>query len=174
MNVISAYAPPVGCEMEEKEEFWRELHKHVLQVPIGERMILGADFNGHVGEGNNGDEEAMGMYRVKERNTEGQMVIVFAKRIKIAIVNTYLKKKEENRVTYKSGGRSTQVDYILCRRRNRKKEGEKDLYSLARQRNRDEQDVQQVKMINDKDGNVLSREESVLGRWKEYFEESRE
>ncbi|XP_076867340.1 uncharacterized protein LOC143518621 [Brachyhypopomus gauderio] len=26
-------------------------------------------------------------------------------------------------------------------------------------------------MINDKDGNVLSGEESVLGRWKEYFEE---
>ncbi|XP_065672208.1 uncharacterized protein LOC136090032 [Hydra vulgaris] len=315
MNVISAYAPQVGCNMEEKEEFWRELDEVVLQAPIEERMILGADFNGHVGEGNSGDEEVMGRYGVKERNTEEQVVVDFAKRIKMAVVNTCFKKKEEHRVTYKSGGRGTQVDYIFCRRRNLKevsdckmvpgeseakqirivicmmilevkkkrvrtepkirwwklkdedccvkfrdevrqalgggildtwdetsntvrdvtrkilgvtsgqkkidketwswneevqeslrgkrlakknwhlqvdrstrrcvakakekaysnlfeklntKEGEKDLFRLARQRNRGGQDVQQVRIIKDKDGNVLSSEESVLGR---YFEE---
>ncbi|KAK3564064.1 hypothetical protein QTP86_007518 [Hemibagrus guttatus] len=37
-----------------------------------------------------------------------------------AMVNTYFQKREEHRVTYKSGGRSTQVDYILCRRGNLK------------------------------------------------------
>ncbi|XP_065658458.1 uncharacterized protein LOC136082970 [Hydra vulgaris] len=120
MNVISAYAPQVGCDMEKKEEFWKELDEVVLQVPIEEKMILGADFNGHVGEGNSGDEEVMGRYGVKERNTEGQMVVYFAKRIKMAVVNTYFKKKEKHRVTHKSDGRGTQVDYILCRRRNLK------------------------------------------------------
>ncbi|XP_065662616.1 uncharacterized protein LOC136085255 [Hydra vulgaris] len=64
MNVISAYAPQVGCDMEEKEEFWREVDEVVLQVPLEEKMILGADFNGHVGEGNSGDEGVMGRYRV--------------------------------------------------------------------------------------------------------------
>ena len=39
----------------------------------------------------------------------------------LAIVNTYFKKKDEHRVTYKSGGKSTQVDYVMCRRRNLKK-----------------------------------------------------
>ncbi|XP_065662896.1 uncharacterized protein LOC136085511 [Hydra vulgaris] len=78
MNVISAYAP---------------------QVAIEERMILGADFNGQVSEGNSGDEEVMVRYGVKESNTEGQMVIDFAKRIKMAVINTYFKKKEEHRVT---------------------------------------------------------------------------
>ena len=38
----------------------------------------------------------------------------------LAIVNTYFKKKDEHRVTYKSGGKSTQVDYVMCRRRNLK------------------------------------------------------
>ena len=37
----------------------------------------------------------------------------------LAIVNTYFK-KDEHRVTYKSGGKSTQVDYVMCRRRNLK------------------------------------------------------
>ena len=42
--------------------------------------------------------------------------IDFATRMEMAVVNTYFKKREEHRVTYKNGGRSTQVDYFMCRR----------------------------------------------------------
>ncbi|KAJ8348945.1 hypothetical protein SKAU_G00275370 [Synaphobranchus kaupii] len=120
VNVISAYAPQVGCEMEEKEEFWSVLDEVVESVPARERVVIGADFNGHVGEGNKGDEEVMGRYGVKERNVEGQMVVDFAKRMGMAVVNTYFTKREEHRITYKSGGRCTQMDYVLCRRCNLK------------------------------------------------------
>ncbi|KAI5620152.1 hypothetical protein C0J50_20287 [Silurus asotus] len=57
-------------------------------------------------------------------NVEGQMVVDFAKRMEMAVVNTYFKKKEDHRVTYKSGGRCTQVDYVLCRRCNLKEIGD--------------------------------------------------
>ncbi|KAK3559553.1 hypothetical protein QTP86_013720 [Hemibagrus guttatus] len=305
LNVVSGYAPQVGCELEEKERFC-ELDEVMESIPMGERVVIGADFNGHVGEGNTGDEEVMGKFGVKERNLEGQMVVDFAKRMDMGVVNTYFQKREEHRVTYKSGGRRTQVDYILCRRGNLKeisackvvvgesvarqhrmvvcrtlivckkkrskieiekktkwwklkneecceefrqklrqalggqvvlpddwettaeviretgrkdsiqrkrlakkkwdmdrteenrqeykesqcrvkrelskakqtaydelytrldtREGEKDLYRLARQRDRDGKDVQQVRVIKDRDG----REESVQRRWKEYIEE---
>ncbi|KAK3542583.1 hypothetical protein QTP86_031285, partial [Hemibagrus guttatus] len=116
LNVVSGYAPQVGCELEEKERFWSELDEVMESIPTGERVVIGADFNGHVGEGNRGDEEVMGKFGVKEKNLEGQMVVDFAKRM----VNTYFQKREEHRVTYKSGGRRTQVDYILCRRGNLK------------------------------------------------------
>ncbi|KAK3537187.1 hypothetical protein QTP70_002628 [Hemibagrus guttatus] len=332
LNVVSGYAPQVGCELEEKERFWSELDEVMESIPTGERVVIEADFNGHVGEGNTGDEEVMGKFGVKERNLEGQMVVDFAKRMDMGVVNTYFQKREEHRVTYKSGGRSTQVDYILCRRGNLKevsdckvvvgesvarqhrmvvcrmtlmvckkkrseiekktkwwklkkeecceefrqklrqalggqvvlpddwettaeviretgrkvlgvssgrrkedketwwwneevqdsiqrkrlakkkwdmdrteenrqeykelqrrvkrevskakqkaydelytrldtREGEKDLYKLARQRDRDGKDVQQVRVIKDRDGRVLTSEESVQRRWKEYFEE---
>ncbi|KAK3574132.1 hypothetical protein QTP86_003419 [Hemibagrus guttatus] len=280
----------VGCELEEKERFWSELDEVMESIPTGERVVIGADFNGHVGEGNTGEEEVMGKFGVKERNLEGQMVVDFAKRMDMGVVNTYFQKREEHRVTYKSGGRRTQVDYILCRRGNLKeisdckvvvgesvarqhrmvvcrmtlmvckkksrsdqgdgerkvlgvssgrrkedketwwwneevqdsiqrkrlakkkwdmdrteenrqeykelqrrvkrevskakqkaydelytrldtREGEKDLYRLARQRDRDGKDVQQVRVIKDRDGRVLTSEESVQRRWKEYFEE---
>ncbi|KAK3532736.1 hypothetical protein QTP86_028100 [Hemibagrus guttatus] len=120
LNVVSGYAPQVGWELEEKERFWSELDEVMESIPTGERVVIGADFNGHVGEGNTGDEEVMGKFGVKERNLEGQMVVDFAKRMDMAVVNTYFQKREEHRVTYKSGGRRTQVDYILCRRGNLK------------------------------------------------------
>ncbi|KAK3546857.1 hypothetical protein QTP86_003757 [Hemibagrus guttatus] len=112
--------PEVGCELEEKERFWSELDEVMESIPTGERVVIGADFNGHVGEGNTGDEEMMGKFGVKERNLEGQMIVDFAKRMDMGVVNTYFQKREEHRVTYKSGGRRTQVDYILCRRGNLK------------------------------------------------------
>ncbi|KAK3568429.1 hypothetical protein QTP86_006942 [Hemibagrus guttatus] len=231
----------VGCELEEKERFWSELDEVMESIPTGERVVIGADFNGHVGEGNTGDEEVMGKFGVKERNLEGQMVVDFAKRMDMAVVNTYFQKREEHRVTYKSGGRRTQKlrqalggqvvlpddwettaeviretgrkDSVQRKRLAKKKwdmdrteenrqeykelqrrvkrevskakqkaydelytrldtrEGEKDLYRLARQRDRDGKDVHQVRVIKDRDGRVLTSEESVQRRWKEYFEE---
>ncbi|KAK3536575.1 hypothetical protein QTP86_013771 [Hemibagrus guttatus] len=264
LNVVSGYAPQVGCELEEKERFWSELDEVMESIPTGERVVIGADFNGHVGEGNTGDEEVMGKFGVKERNLEGQMVVDFAKRMDLAVVNTYFQKREEHRVTYKSGGRRTQKlrqalggqvvlpddwettaeviretgrkvlgvssgrrkedketwwwneevqnsvqrkrlakkkwdmdrteenrqEYKELQRRVKRKvskakqkaydelytrldtrEGQKDLYRLARQRDRDGKDVQQVRVIKDRDGRVLTSEESVQRRWKEYFEE---
>ena len=50
------------------------------------------------------------------------------------------------------------------------KEGEKELYRLARQRDRTGKDVQHVKVIKDENGNVMVNSEAVLKRWKEYFE----
>ena len=49
------------------------------------------------------------------------------------------------------------------------KEGEKTLYRLARQRHQAGKDVQLVRMMKDKDGNVMTDEESVLRIWKEYY-----
>ena len=58
-------------------------------------------------------------YGAETRNMEGLMVVDFAKRMDLAIVNTYFK-KDKHRVTYKSGRKSTQVDYVMCKRRNLK------------------------------------------------------
>ncbi|KAK3564028.1 hypothetical protein QTP86_006951 [Hemibagrus guttatus] len=112
LNVVSGYAPQVGCELEEKEKFWSELDEVMESIPTGERVVIGADFNGHVGEGNTGDEEVMGKFGVKERNLEGQMVVDFAKRMNMAVVNTYFWKREEHRVTYKSGDLENAYDRV--------------------------------------------------------------
>ncbi|KAK3571318.1 hypothetical protein QTP86_005952 [Hemibagrus guttatus] len=86
---------------------------------------------------------------------------------------------EENRQEYKESqcrvkrkvSKAKQKAYDELYTRLDTREGEKDLYRLARQRDRDGKDVQQVRVIKGRDGRVLTSEESVQRRWKEYFEE---
>ena len=52
-----------------------------------------------------------------KRNNEGQALVDFAKSMELAITNTYFVKKPAHRVTYNSGRRSSQVDYVMVRRR---------------------------------------------------------
>ena len=50
------------------------------------------------------------------------------------------------------------------------KEGENELFKIAKQRNNQSKDVQQVRVIKSKTGEMLMEEEKVKQRWKEYFD----
>ena len=207
-------------------ELWRVTDR-ITCLKKYERIVVGADLNGHVKEGNNGDEECMGRHGLEKRNNEGQAVVDFAKRMELAITNTYFVKKPAHRVTYRIDGRSSQVNYITVRRRRIKevvdtkvivdesvakqhrivvsaviiwtkwkkapkpvkrikwwklkdlkvknkfktKEGENELFKIAKQKNRQSKDVQQVRVIKSKTGEILMEEEKVKQRWKEYFDD---
>ena len=92
LNIVSAYAPQVNNSMKKKNDFWQDLDGLIESVLKEERIVLGADLNGHVGKGNIWDKEIMGRYGAGTRNKEGSMVVDFAKRMDLAIVNTYFKK----------------------------------------------------------------------------------
>ena len=62
LNTVSAYVPQVNNSMEEKNDFWEDLDELIESISTEERIVLGADLNGHVGEGNIGDKEIMGRY----------------------------------------------------------------------------------------------------------------
>ena len=87
LNIVSAYAPQVDNSMKEKNDFWKDLNGLIESISKEERIVLGADLNGYVGEGNIGDEEIMGRYGAGTRNKEGSMIL--GKRMDLAIVNTY-------------------------------------------------------------------------------------
>ena len=88
MTVISVYAPQVGCLMEEKDKFSTDLDEVMESIPKEERVVIGADSNGHVGDGNRGNENIMGRYDEKARNAEGQMVVDFATRMEMGVLKT--------------------------------------------------------------------------------------
>ena len=120
LNIVSAYVPQINNSLEEKNDFWEDLDGLIESISKKERIVLGANLNKHVGKGNTGDEKIMKRYGAGTRNKERSMVVDFEKRMNLAIVNIYFKKKDEHRVTYMSGGKSTQVDYVMCRRGNLK------------------------------------------------------
>ena len=49
INIVSAYIPQVGCTDEEKEEFWEELEELIRSFSEKDKIVLGADLNGHIG-----------------------------------------------------------------------------------------------------------------------------
>ena len=83
-------------------------------------MWIGGDLNGHVGEGNTGEEVFVGRFGLGVRNAEGNRIVEFAQKMEMAIVNTFFEKRKEHKITYKSGGRESQIDYMLCTRRSLK------------------------------------------------------
>ena len=81
LNIVSAYTPQVGNSMKKKNDFWEDLDGLIEVVSKEERIVLGADLNGHVGEENIGNEEIMGRYSAGTRNNERSMVVDFVKRM---------------------------------------------------------------------------------------------
>ena len=65
--IVSAYAPQMGCEEEEKQEFWKKMDKVMAKFRDSERVVIGADFNGHVGEGNSCFEHIAGKFGFRRR-----------------------------------------------------------------------------------------------------------
>ncbi|KAJ9162547.1 hypothetical protein P3X46_022311 [Hevea brasiliensis] len=51
------------------------------------------------------------------------------------------------------------------------KEGEKDIYRLARKREKKYQDLNQVRCIKDKEEKVLVKDENIKERWRNYFDD---
>ena len=50
------------------------------------------------------------------------------------------------------------------------REGEKDIYKLAKQRDKKSKDLDHIRCIKDEDQRVLVKDHEIKGRWRTYFE----
>ena len=87
---------------------------------------------------------------------------------KMKILKRYTKKKKSKAKKAVTMAKGRTYDNLYARLET--KEGEKEFYRLARQRDKAGKDVQHVRVIKDENGNVMVNSEAVLKRWKEYFE----
>ena len=115
VNIICAYAPQVGCREEEKEIFREQMDQELSATMDEERVIVGGDLNGHVGRSREGIERIHGGWGMGDRNDEGENIVETALAFDLAI-NTFFEKKVNQYVTYNSGGRESQIDFLMCRR----------------------------------------------------------
>lgn len=115
-SIFSVYAPQVGCTDEIKDQFWIDLQEEMEKVEQDEKCIVGGDLNGHVGSGNDVISRIHGGKTYGEGNAEGERIIDFAVSYDMMIANTFFNKRQEHLITYKSGGRTSQIDFLLYRR----------------------------------------------------------
>jgi hypothetical protein len=121
LNVVSAYAPQMGCAQEEKDSFWKSFDSAMQGIEREEKVVIGGDLNGRVGKVRGGYERIHGGCGYGDRNEEGGEVLRFAEAYDMALVNTYFKKPERHLITFKSGRVQSQIDYVMVRRNELKK-----------------------------------------------------
>jgi len=92
------------------------MDNHMHSFGPDEHVIIGGDLNGHVGLHRTGYENHHGGQGFGVRNEEGDRILDFAEMHELALVITYFKKRATDLITYDSGPRTTQVDYLLVRR----------------------------------------------------------
>ena len=117
-NIVSAYAPQVGYDETEKDKFWDELDNIVAGMNRQERIVIGADLNGHVGKKYENDR-VHGGHGYGELNAEGERIVEMAQSNRLFICNTGFRKKDSHLITYTSGIGKSQIDYIMVRQINR-------------------------------------------------------
>uniref|UniRef100_A0A8I6Y9C3 Craniofacial development protein 2-like n=1 Tax=Hordeum vulgare subsp. vulgare TaxID=112509 RepID=A0A8I6Y9C3_HORVV len=122
LNVICTYALQICHNENTKREFWEGMEDMVRSVPIGEKLFIGGDLNGHVGTSNTGFEGVHGGfgYGYGIRNQEGEDVLSFALAYNMIVAKTLFKKRESHLVTFSSGQHSSQIDFILSGREDRR------------------------------------------------------
>ena len=120
LNLISVYAPQKGWSKVVKEEFLAMLVEVESGIDSGERLLICGDLNGHVGSEIDGFEGVHGGFGFGKRNEEGEVILETADALNLAVLNTWFKRKERRLFTYENDGCRTVVDYILCRKSERK------------------------------------------------------
>ena len=89
-------------------------------VPARERLVEGADLNGHVGRSNDGFQRVHAGKGFGDRNAGGERVLENMEASDLALLNTFFDKKEEHLVSFKSGNDRSQIDFILVRKSEQK------------------------------------------------------
>ncbi|WMV29994.1 hypothetical protein MTR67_023379 [Solanum verrucosum] len=119
LSVISVYAPQVGLGEEAKKLFYEDLDEVVRGLPITKKIVIGGDFNGHIGATSNGFDDVHGGFGFGERNGGGTSLLDFAKAFELVMANSCFLKKENHMVTFCSSVAKTQIDYLLLRKGDR-------------------------------------------------------
>jgi hypothetical protein len=120
LNVISVYAPQVGLDESAKRQFWEDLDSLIRVVPSSEKLFIGGDLNGHVGTTSAVFEAVHGGFGYDSRNQEGEEVLEFVVAFNLMIANTFFRKRESHLVTFSSGQHSSQIDFVLTRRKDKR------------------------------------------------------
>ena len=108
-EVVSCYCPQAGRSVNEKKEFYELMDK----VVTNDNVLVGGDFNGHVGSDMGGFGEVHGGFGIWQINDGGIRLLDWAVGKGLRLMNTCFQKRKRRLVTFRSGETEIMIDYIL-------------------------------------------------------------
>ncbi|XP_065315107.1 uncharacterized protein LOC135923992 [Gordionus sp. m RMFG-2023] len=98
--------------------FFDSLEKEIKGIRQEEKLIIGVNFNAHIGKDRLGYEKNHGGYEHGLKNKEGERFLQVSQAYDMEIVNTYFQKRKDHIVTYRSEKHFSQIYYLLIRRKD--------------------------------------------------------
>ncbi|XP_070017192.1 uncharacterized protein [Nicotiana sylvestris] len=86
-NMINTYAPQVGLGEAVKRRFWKDLDEVVRGIPHTKKLIIGGDFNGHIGVTARGYDKVHSGFGFRVRNEGTTSLLDFAKAFEMVLAN---------------------------------------------------------------------------------------
>ena len=119
-EVVSCYCPQTGRSVNEKEEFNELMDKFVTS----EKVLMGGDFNDHVGSDIVGFVDVHGDFGIGQINHGGIRFLDWTVGKGLCLMKTCFQKRKTWLITFRSGETETMIDYIF--RNNKYKSSVKD------------------------------------------------
>ncbi|KAL6562546.1 hypothetical protein OROGR_003553 [Orobanche gracilis] len=99
LTIISSYAPQVGLDTSIEQEFWEDLEEVVDRIPVGEKLIISGDLNGHVGVSRDDFESVHDGFGFGDRNEARNGILDFTLAYDLGIMNIWFEKRDYQLMT---------------------------------------------------------------------------
>ena len=119
LRLICWYAPQSGRRLEEKQSFYDDLKCEWDMHTTEDLFMCLGDFNGHVGTHIDGFYGVHGGYGVGQRNLDGSMLLEFSLVKELCVSNTWFKREEKMKATFRMGENVTEIDFLLIKKEHR-------------------------------------------------------
>ena len=118
--IISAYAPTLTSNDDEKDKFYSDLQSLISSVRDTERLLLLGDFNARVGHDHSAWPDCLGLFGIGNINENGQRLLEFCSMNHLCITGSYFKTKNVHKVTWQHPRSKHwhQLDHIITKRKN--------------------------------------------------------
>ncbi|GJZ48687.1 methylcrotonoyl-CoA carboxylase subunit alpha [Tanacetum coccineum] len=168
-RVIEGVTPELGGRTTtDAEQMWNRLANTIRETAKETLGVVAGASRTHIGRRESWwfSEEVQNKVKAKQTRFRELISMRGNKADRSATEERY---KEAKREAKKAVARAKDKAYEDLYKRLGSKEGENDIYRIAKVRQRIKMDLRSVRFIKDEDGRSIVNEDAIRRRWKEYF-----
>lgn len=120
-TLISAYAPTMTNEEENKEKFYADLRSVLKRINHQDKVFLMGDFNARVGSDHLAWPNVLGRHGIGNMNSNGLLLLALCSEFGLCITNSFFQQANSRKTSWKHprSGHYHLIDYIIVRSRDR-------------------------------------------------------